>query len=203
MTVLSDALQGRYRAAQLVLTDAVKSRIAALYGEAVNGDDLDGSFAVFIAQAAGLVQAGQANGVALAVAYLEALIALEGGRASRLTAFDSGVVGISAAGVPLAEAMAPFPSMVKGQIGKGAELAAALAFGRFLAERFSDAEVTGAVDRHTEVVTEQSGEFRGWEGVVSPKSCDRCRSRNSGFHPLNDPIYRHGACNCTKRYVVA
>lgn len=176
--------------------------MTALYGDMVKADDLDASYAGFFAPAAALVEAGQANGVALASGYLETLISLEAGRQARLTDLSAtGVVGINAEGATLAEGMAAMPAMVKEQIGKGVPVAEAMAFGQYLAERFADAEVTSAVDRHTDAVTRASGQFTGWTGVLAG-TCDRCRSKNGGTHDLGTPMYRHPHCKCSKQFAV-
>lgn len=196
-------LERRYRFRLAELRSQIVATLQQLYGSTVTLDDLDAGFAALIPQAAVVVQAGQSRAVSLATAYLSALVTLNSGRLAdlgSLTAAD--LIGFTQEGVPLAEGMAAWPSMVKQQIGKGATSSQASKFGRFLVERFADAEVTRAADSHSDAVTKQSGEFSGWEGIVSPKACAPC-SANSGFHDLSEPMYRHGSCNCTKQYVVA
>ena len=196
-------LERRYRARVAELREQILAALNRLYGQSIDPDDLDESFGVFNPRAAALLQAGQARGISLATGYLSALITVMGGRAADLRAFTGlELIGYTAEGKTLAEGMAAFPAMVKAQIGQGADIQQAVEYGRFLSERFGDAEVTGAIDRHTEAVTSGSGEFSGWEGIVSGNACDPCGA-NAGFHELSEPIYRHGSCNCTKQYVVA
>ena len=110
-------------------------------------------------------------------------------------------VGYTVKGAPLAEGMAAFPAMVKQQIGNGATDAEALTYGHQIAERFADAEVTRVVDETADDLTSESKHFKGWVGIVSPTACDRCVASNTGFHPKSVEMYRHGDCNCTKRWV--
>ncbi len=196
-------LERRYRARLAELRNQILVQLNRIYADTINPDDLDAAFGAFNPRAAVLLQAGQARGISLATAYLAALITTTAGRRADLGAFTgAGIVGSTVAGASLVEGMAAFPAMVKGQIGQGADIQQAVEYGRFLAERFGDAEVTGAVDRHTEAVTSGSGEFSGWEGIVSGSACDPCQG-NAGLHPLSESIYRHGSCSCTKQYVVA
>lgn len=196
-------LERRYRLQLAALRQQVLTALRRLYGETVTPDDLDAAFAAFNPRAASLLRAGQSRGISLATAYLAALISVESGRRPDLGAFTgAGIIGTTAEGMALEEGMDAFRSMVKSQIGKGAEVDQALDFGRAIAERFTDAELTSAVDRHTDAVTAGSGEFSGWEGIVSALACDPCQG-NSGFHELSESMYRHGSCNCTKQYVVA
>lgn len=196
-------LERRYRARLAELRNQILAQLNRIYADTIDPDDLDAAFGEFNPRAAVLLQAGQARGITLASAYLMAQITMEAGRRPDLGAFTgAGIIGTTAAGASLVDGMAAFPAMVKGQIGKGADIPQAVEYGRFLAERFGDAEVTSAVDRHTEAVTSRSGEFTGWEGIVSGNACDACAA-NAGFHSLDEPMYRHGSCNCTQQYVVA
>ena len=195
-------LERRYRARLAELRAQVLAALNRLYAATIDADDIDAAFADFTPRAASLLLAGQSRGISLSTGYLSALITLMGGRTADLRAFTGAeLIGYTAAGVSLEEGMDAIPAMVKQQIGKGVEISEALDYGRFLSERFGDAELTSIVDRHTEIVTANSGEFSGWEGIVSGGACEPCGA-NAGFHELSEPIYRHGSCNCTKQYVV-
>lgn len=196
-------LERRYRARLAEIRSQILAALNRLYDGTVTGDDLDASFAAFTPRAASLLLAGQSRGISLATGYLSALITLMGGRVADLRAFTGAdLIGFTTSGVSLEQGMDAIPSMVKQQIGKGADIAQALDYGKFLSERFGDGEVLGVIDRHTELVTAGSGEFTGWEGIVSGGACEPCGA-NAGFHDLSEPIYRHGSCNCTKQYIVA
>ncbi len=193
----ADILGQRYRAQVTALRQRVLSTLHGLYDAGVEFDDLDASFALVVPQAASVVRAGQEAGVALTTGYLTILVALEVGRAF-------GDVGSSAiADVDaLATGMDAIPALMKQQIGQGIGPSETLDYGRFLVDRFSDAEVTRAIDMHTETLTRETRQFTGWEGIVSGNACDGCQS-NAGLHDLAEDMYRHGSCNCTKQYVVA
>jgi hypothetical protein len=201
MTELADALTARYTSRLQALRDQVRGAVGSLYRDTVTPDDLNAAFAELTTRVAPLVRAGQAHGVALSGAYLQVLVALEANRPADFSPFSKGIVGTTAQGLPLEKGMAAWPSMVKQQIGQGVPLEQAMDFGSYLAERFADAEVTSAVDRHTEAVTQQSGQFSGWIGVIAG-TCDLCREQNSGTHALGEPVYRHPNCKCTKQFVV-
>lgn len=195
-------LERRYRVRLAELRAQIVVLLDRLYADRIDPADLDAAFSAFNPQAAIVLRAGQSRAVSLATGYLSALVTLMGGRRADLSAFTAAdIIGTTATGLTLVEGMDAFPALVKAQIGKGADTKQAVEYGRFLAERFGDAEVTSAVDRHTEAVTTMSGEFSGWEGIVSGNACDPCGA-NAGFHALDEPIYRHGNCNCTKQYVV-
>lgn len=192
-------LDARYRAKLAALHDRVRIAVNRLYAASVDPDDLDASFAEFSPRAAVVVQAGQSRGVSLATGYLAALVTLS---VSRRVDF-SGITSSVRPAASLTEGMAAWPSMVKEQIGKGVEVPQAIEYGRYLAERFADNEITAAVDRQTNVVTRQSGEFSGWAGILTGReTCEPCKS-NEGFHALEEPFYRHPGCDCTREYLVA
>jgi predicted ABC-type ATPase len=76
----------------------------------------------------------------------------------------------------------------------------ALGFGQGLVERTADNEVQAAGDEEAERQIAEVVTMIGWEGIVSPEACDRCQT-NVGFHPKDEPIYRHPNCGCEKAYV--
>lgn len=200
-TQLSARLDERYREQVQALRTAVGSRVGEVWGSSVSPDDLDASFARFAQSAATLVRAGQARGVALAGGYLRTLVTLEAGRVPEFAPSLDDIVGITEEGASLLEGMDAMPSLVKQQIGKGEPVSKAMQFGRYLAERFADAQVTSAVDRYTDHATRTSGQFTGWRGVIHG-TCGPCRSRNSGEHSLDTPMYRHPHCKCSKEFIV-
>lgn len=108
---------------------------------------------------------------------------------------DEPIVGTTRAGRPLLEGMAAWGPMVLATIDAGRTVDEALEYGRYLAERFVDGELTGVADRETERQGERLGEIVGWEGIVAPGACEGCQA-NEGPHELTWTAYRHGACNC-------
>lgn len=187
-------LQYRNRLRQL--RSEVASRIDRLYASTVSGESLDDEFGRLFLPAASLVAAGQSQARSTASGYLRGLITLQAGR----------TVALPVLSLPstrdLATRMDAWPAMVKGQLADGVSIGQALEFGRYLAERFADNELVTTADAQTELATKESGQFRGWEGDVSGDSCDPCQA-NAGFHGVDEPIYRHGSCQCTQAWVVA
>lgn len=166
--------------------------MAALYGETIDVEDIAGSFAEFIERADPLIAAGQTTAAALAEAYLQTRAA----RAGIELALDevADIAGTTRSGDDLATGMAAFAPMVLARIGRGRPLDEAIAFGRYLATRFADAEVTGAVDRVLEDPAVRS-RLVGWTGTVSAGACDGCKA-NAGDHDVDWAPYRHPNCNC-------
>jgi hypothetical protein len=167
-----------------------------LYGSTISGESLDDEFGRLFLPAAALVAAGQAQSRATASGYLRGLITLQAGRTVALPVLRLPPVS------DIASRMDAWPAMVKGQLADGVSIEQALDYGRFLAERFGDNEVLTTADAQTELATKESGQFRGWEGDVSGDSCDPCQG-NAGFHTVDEPIYRHGSCQCVQSWVVA
>ncbi len=192
---MATPLDRRYRNRLDQIRRAVAARITALYGSTISGESLDDEFGRLFLPAAGIVAAGQSQARATASGYLRALITLGAGRTAALPVLSLPSLA------DITKRMDAWPAMVKGQIGEGRSLIEALDTGRYLAERFADREVVGTVDAQTELAT-KTGQFRGWEGIVSPESCDPCKD-NEGFHQVDEPIYRHGTCQCDRMWVVA
>lgn len=159
--------------------------------------DIDAAFAAYLAAAVPVIAGAQASGTQATLAYLSLLLP------DAELDVPRGILGTTREGLPLADGMGAFPAMVKAAIADGKTFGAALLFGRFLALRFADAETTGAVDRAELLLAGDVDAVRGWEGVLSGDSCPACRQRNPGFHPMHEPMYRHGGCDCTKRIVTA
>ena len=162
-------------------------------------DNLDTAFPTFMDRAEPIIRSAQSAGVTLSTAYLSALILRDGRRTARLPV-RTDLVGTSQIGT-LREGMDAWPSMVKAEIGKGRPRPEAIAFGAYLATRFADSETKRAMDEQTEHATRESKQFRGWFGLLAPPSCPECVAHNTGFHGLDEPMFRHGGCDCSKQYV--
>jgi predicted ABC-type ATPase len=203
MDLARSVLNERYAAQLDTLKARVRTAIGAIYQDSVSPEDLDAAFGRFAERAAPIVEAGQEAAVALNAAYLQTLVELEAGVDEQLAdpALVKDIVGLTGEGASLQTGMEAFPAMVKDQIGTGRPIGEALGFGLYLAQRFGDAEVTSAVDRHADAVTKRSRRFRGWLGRLHG-TCAACRERNAGEHPLSQTIYRHPHCRCTKEYLV-
>lgn len=193
---MATPLEVRYRARLATIRQRVTAAVRRIYLASVNGADLDAEFGRIYVPTASLVAAGQAQGRATANGYLAALITLGAARTAVLPVLS--LASIS----DLATRMEAWPSMVKQQIGEGRALPEALDFGRYLAERFADAEVVGAVDAQTDLATQESGQFAGWIGITTGRTtCEPCYA-NQGFHLATEKMYRHAGCDCRREYLV-
>lgn len=184
-----------YRARLRTLATAIAGRIGRLFASMVDLADIDAAFAAYIPAAAEAIEAGQQAGMNAVLAYLELLL-----QAGDLEV-PRGIAGTTRDGATLEKGMDAFPAMLKAHVADGHPPASSLTFGLFIARRFADAEVTGAVDRTEVELGTQLADVRGWEGVLSGDSCPACRRINPGIHPMSEPMYRHGGCDCTKRIV--
>lgn len=190
---LPERLARSYRTALERIRAQIIARVVAEYD--IDPDDIDGSIRRFAARVAPLVAGGQATVQSLARGFVRTSGLLTTGAVLELAETER-LAGTTREGKPLLEGMAAWGPMVLGQIGEGRSVDEALEYGRYLAERFVDAELTGVVDRETAA---QAADARivAWEGTVSPTSCDPC-AENRGRHELAEPFYRHPACHCTQ-----
>lgn len=172
-------------------------RLEALYGDLVDVDDIAGSLEAYAAAAEPLIAAGQATTASLAEAFLTTRAA----RAGIELAIDelADPVGTTRAGEALDVGMAAFGPMILAQIAQGSTAEDAIDFGRYLATRFADAEITGVVDRiEQDPVVRQH--VAGLEGTVQPGSCEPCQA-NAGRHEPDWEPYRHPGCGCVVEVV--
>lgn len=174
-------------------------RIDAVVGADV---EIDPAFERFGLRAVPLIAAAQAAAQNMEAAYLRAQLTAEMGETVEPPPASGDIVGRTEKGLPLAIGMAPFAAMVKAQIGAGKTLAEAVEFGRYLAARFADAEVTRVSDETSRAVATRTPLFRGWFGDVAADACDPCQA-NAGEHLMTADFYRHPACKCSREWLVA
>jgi hypothetical protein len=200
MTTSPDATVSRaYRRRLAELRDSVTRRALAEY--AIDESAIAASFEAYAARIAPILESGQASIQRLADAFLRTAAFRSLGE--RVEPDPAPIVGTTQHGATLLEGMAAWGPMVLGQIAGGRSTAEALDYGRFLVERFSDAELTATADREL-AHQATSGRLRivAWDGVVSPGSCDPCQA-NAGRHDRLWVPYRHGGCNCDQVPVFA
>jgi len=187
-----------YRKRLSAIRQAVLDRLATQYRD-VNAEDIEASFASFVARSAPVIRSGQRSAQFLAAAFLRSAVRAETRRPFE-TVRSPVVPGQTQYGEALEDGMAAIPSMVLGAIGKGKAADDALEYGSYLVGRFADSEVTATAD--AEVVQQaKAARIIGWNGIVSGTACPNCQSRNTGFHDWETPIYRHGACTCSMELV--
>jgi hypothetical protein len=189
-------LNDRYRALQQAQSQRVSTTIADIYDEEFDPEDIDGSIDAASSRIADVLTAEQRVAQGLAVGFVRGSSLAALGTAVDPLSPDDTIPGTTRAGATLSDGMGAIGSMVLGQIGLGADIAQAAAFGSFLFDRFGTAEVTGAADRE-QSNQETRPEIIGWSGIVSDGACDGCQD-NEGEHDLDEEMYRHGNCTCTR-----
>lgn len=186
-----EKLLASYRRRLEAVRTGVRSQIEELYAD-VDPNAIDASFATFIAAAAPVLEAGQASTAALAAAFVRSFTLARTGRLIDVDDVEE-LAGTRQDGSPIAAGMEAFGPMVLGRIADGATVEAAMDFGRYLATRYADGELTSVADRA--VAETKTTRVRSWEGIVTAGSCDGCQA-NAGVHDIDEPIYRHPGCNC-------
>lgn len=189
----ADRLVRAYRQRLDLIHAEVNRQVDEIFGEEIDQASIDASFAGFIAKVAPVIEAGQQSTAALAAAFLRTYTLTRTGRVLELVE-DESIPGTRADGSPITDGMAAFAPLVLGRIADGIDVDDAIEFGRYLATRYADGELTSAVDRT--IADQSKGRFTAWEGIVSPGSCDPCLA-NDGEHDIDVEIYRHPGCNCT------
>jgi hypothetical protein len=185
----------RYRSVQLAQAERVRSTVNRIYDDAIDPDDIAESATRASARLAPQLAGEQRVAQGLARGFVRGTSVAELGEAvDPLPALD--IAGTTRAGMSLRDGMAAIGPMILDQVGKGSPIDKAIEFGRFAFERFGTNEVTGAADREQEH-QETRPEITGWEGIVSANACDACQD-NAGVHDLDDEMWRHGNCTCTR-----
>lgn len=190
----ADRLSRAYRETIARLRAEVQRRVAAEY-DSIDMTDVNASFEAFAQKIEPTVITGQAAVARLAAAFVRAYGLATTGSRIEIDTQANDIVGTTKAGEPLAAGMAAWGPMVLARIGNGASIDEARDFGRFLVDRFTDNEVTGAADRELARQGDAVSRLTGWEGTVSPDACDPCQG-NAGPHELGWEPYRHGSCSC-------
>lgn len=182
------------------IREAILDRVLAEYD--VDIGDIDASFEAYAKRIEPLIRSGQATAQQIAAAFIRQTVIDETGRPYEVTRTDVRP-GQTTAGDPLAVGMAAIPGLMLRAIANGRPADDAVeTFGKFLVGRFADSEVTSTADREY-AAQARAARIVGWDGIVSPAACPECRSRNTGFHDWETPIYRHGACTCVMSPVFA
>lgn len=190
----ADVVTRAYAAQLAALRAAVRARIDVELDD-LDFDDVTASFDAFAARIQPLLASGQASVSTLAAAFVRRLGFLETGELHDVVSNRDAIAGTTAAGESLASGMAAWGPMVLQRIGAGASIDEARDFGRYVVQRFTDGEITGAADRELRAQGEAVGPLTGWQGIVSATACDACQE-NDGDHELDWTPYRHGNCGC-------
>ncbi len=201
MTIgVAPAIDEAYRKRVTALREQVARILRSEFREAVDPDDISASYAAFLAEAVPLLEAGQETAQALAAAYVASLAALADEDPFEPRELDIAAAGTTSRGKGLFAAFSSIGPMMLLRIGDGTSVRDALAYGEHLLTGAADAEVRASADDEADRQARESRTVIGWEGLVSPGSCDPCLD-NLGTHDLAEDIYRHPNCLCEKRYV--
>lgn len=183
-----------------------RTTIAALYASwELDEDNLDRSFARWLAGAEVALSAAQRTAAVLADVYVAGFVGSELGVPSAPLGLDPGAfAGRSGDGRPLREALTPPLYTVKRAIGAGRPIASALVSGRARAVRTASVELDAAADGALDSVLIARDEVVGWRRVSSSGSCGACLAAVTGAVQADArPLLRHPHCRCTKEPVVA
>lgn len=170
------------------IREAVVGRVVETFAQTIVPEQIAETAGAFVEEILPLLEAGQLSMQSAAAALVDAV-------GSVSTDIDLRIPGTTRDGKSLADGAGAWGPMMLEHIAGGHSVQDALEFGRYLVERFTDNELTGAADRELTHQAAEVGELIGWEGVVAPDACDECQA-NAGVHPLDWVAYRHGNCGC-------
>jgi hypothetical protein len=201
----------------VALTDHYRDELATERGAALaviasswallEREDLDHSYALWMATAAAMIAEKQRSGISAAEAYLATFIASEFARRFvplRESADTSGLIGFDRFGRPLLEALRPPLFTVKAAITGGIAFDVALRLGRNRALRIGAESMANAPREALHRLHERSSSVAGWRRVpVGPTSCGACLADADGsVHRERDRLKIHAACDCVAEPVI-
>ncbi len=195
-------LTSLYRARLGQANTALLARIAALWAATYDPADPAGSIALIATAAASLVTGGQAVAAADAVAYLRALTA--DAAAEQLAAVDpyavpAGLVGSTAAGIPMGQLTGLAPGMYRSALAAGGDHAQAASAAYGWLNRVGASEPYRAANTavHTNAATDDRLTGRV-KRITRPSACDFCtRIADRGYIQANAGFKAHAHCGCT------
>lgn len=203
------------REASLELTDryrtglaGLRDRLLVVLGRSwglIDRDELDESFAVWLAGAAGRLGEGQRLGVGVSGAYLAAFVTSELGRAATTPKVDADrFAGRARDGRALEDALFPAVIAVKVRLRDGATPPEALQAGWSRAARVVSMESMGAARDALDAGVSEDPRIAGWRRVVSSGACGACLASATGaIQDTQRVLEVHGHCRCVKEPVVS
>jgi hypothetical protein len=170
----------------------------------VRAEDLDGSFAPWLALSAAQMSQAQRLAARRSVAYLSAFTASELGHLIRTPAIDlSSYTGASSDGQPLETALLSPLIGAKAQIGEGIPVEKAIANARVRALRAIGFGVDQAARRALSAAMDQSAHVEGWRRALAG-TCEACMGLADGSTlPAGTPLECHPYCECVSEPVIA
>lgn len=197
-TATVQRLDATYRSRLAATRDLLVAQIEREYG-VLDAEDIRGSFDEFASVAVPRIEAGQATVQTMSAAYIRSLVE-EDTEAEEPVVLASmrELAGATSEGQPLADVLDGIKWSILGKIAEGNVPLEAISIGEFYIKSLVDNEITAVADKVIDEQSQALDQITGWEGDVNPDACERCHENNDGVHRLDDPIYRHPGCNCTK-----
>lgn len=195
------------------ITDTYRTRVAGLRRAAVAAvaglwtlevDNLEATFAAWLARSELVLAATQTQIARSADAYAAAFVGSELGRAVAPLGLDpAAYAGQAIDGRSLRSLLAPTLFTVKRGIGEGRPFDEASSLGRARALRDATTQVDAAGDQALDDVLDERDEVRGWRRVASGGACGACLASMTGaIHETSRVLERHPHCRCSKEPVV-
>lgn len=196
------------------ITDTYRARTIALRRRLVVAaagawrlqvDQLDETFAAWLATAGRLLTLTQAELARQADGYLAAFVGSELGTAAAPAGVDvAAFAGVTVDGRPVRELLAPALFTVKQALGAGRPFEQASALGRARGVRNVTYEAASTADRALDEAIAAEPRVRGWRRVTSTRPCGACIAAATGaVQKTSVVLERHPHCSCSKEPVVA
>lgn len=196
----------------LRLTNAYRDRLSGLadvatrYAEGtwnLNPDNLDSSFAPWLARTSAAVAGAQQQAVRASAGYLAAYIGSEIGQTARVAPLDSKrYVGLARNGRPITDLLGGALIAVKVGLKDGRPMEEALGLGLERAKRNSDFSVWTAGRDSLRDAMVADERVIGWRRAVKG-TCDACLgAAESAYSPAGTSLECHPNCQCVSEGVV-
>lgn len=202
-------------ARSLQLEQALRTRLAATVARThgrlrvayriVDEDRIRATIGRYVDQAAELIAAGQRQAQAIEAAFLGSYLSAELEQTIATPQPLGRIVGTTADGRRLGEALAATSPLVLGMIARGRSPADALAGGLASVLRLGQTEVTDAAWREMLAhMQAREGDFDGWTWVTSGRSCGACLAQQDGRPRSRETrMGKHPGCDCVAAPIVA
>lgn len=196
---LTDGYRGR-----LLGLRQIALRQAATAWQGVALEDLDRSFALWLAVTTGALTEVQARAVALTDGYLAGYLSLETGRRVTPRHSDLALAGRSRDGRPLGEALSPAVITVKQRIAEENPPDVVLAAGLARALRTVALDASHAPRAALAERIQAEDQVIGWRRVAAGDACGACLGASTGAIRADDEVLEaHAYCQCSAEPVVA
>lgn len=185
-------------------TAAQVTAAAAVAWQAMESEDLDGSWAALRDQMLALIVAGQLRAALTPRLYLDRVLSLAGLRPDPVASVPaSAFAGRSATGISLTGPVDLAPVRVKQSLLAGKTLPQAMADGLGHLTMIAATEVADAGKGAAETVARLEPQIVGYERYVNLPSCDRCIILAGKVYRYSEGFLRHPKCDCSHRLLTS